>query len=118
MSQQQQQYGQDAELKHILDDSDLAGPLLFCLALGFVLIPVCLNRFFTNKVERKTTFWIYLWSGNYWLFGNLLVAQFDVSYEAIHRDTTYYFSFGIWTVANGVFGIVEYLFTIVAERCC
>ncbi|KAL0489091.1 hypothetical protein AKO1_009038 [Acrasis kona] len=26
------------ELRHILDDMDLAGPLLFCLALGFVLL--------------------------------------------------------------------------------
>jgi hypothetical protein len=41
ISQQQQSgRGEDAELRHILDDMDLAGPLLFCLALGFVLIPV------------------------------------------------------------------------------
>ena len=29
---------QDIKLQHILDDMDLAGPLLFCLALGFVLL--------------------------------------------------------------------------------
>ena len=55
MSQQQQQYGQDAELKHILDDSDLAGPLLFCLALGFVLIPVC-HTFYFNIFSREENY--------------------------------------------------------------
>lgn len=29
---------QDQKLQHILDDMDLAGPLLFCLALGFALL--------------------------------------------------------------------------------
>ena len=69
---------------HIMDDTDLAGPLFFALMMGVSLLLVCplvtlhyylppffelsLHLFFPSlllilSLDWQNTFWIYLWNG-------------------------------------------------------
>lgn len=54
-----------------MDDSDLAGPICFCLLFGAFMLLVCrcaLNLF--EWIEREGAVWVRVWSGYSWMACN------------------------------------------------
>jgi hypothetical protein len=66
--------------QHIMDDTDLAGPILFCLlfATFLFLVPLCSRANMLTKGWKKS-FWICLWFYPSWNHIITLYTELDVS---------------------------------------
>lgn len=93
----------------ILQDTDLAGPLVFVLALGGFLLLVCLDlkkktvlNLFSLKfiLERESNLFIHLWNWSFGLF-SILVSSLVHGYTSKCYNRSCNLSFGLLSITNG-----------------